>query len=88
MEQKRGYLGENNTDRELLPFAKRENEVIFLEDNYEDELSWFRSKLSPESTIAIGIEQEIYVEQSIQFGSVMIENSFQYRNAKRKSQRS
>ncbi len=56
-------LGERNTDRNF-EVAKRENEVIFLEDNYEQNYAGFDPS-SPESTIAIGLEQEVYVEQSI-----------------------
>lgn len=56
-------LGEKNTGRNF-DVAKRENEVIFLEDNYEENYEGFDPS-SPESTIAIGIEQEVYVEQSI-----------------------
>ena len=56
-------LGEKNTDRNF-EFAKRENEVIFLEEDYEKNYAGFDPS-SPESTIAIGIEQEVYVEQSI-----------------------
>jgi N-acetylmuramoyl-L-alanine amidase len=56
-------LGEKNTSRNF-EVAKKENEVIFLEDNYEENYEGFDPS-SPESTIAIGIEQEVYVEQSI-----------------------
>ncbi|WP_411896121.1 N-acetylmuramoyl-L-alanine amidase [Winogradskyella sp. A2] len=56
-------LGEKNTGRNF-EVAKRENEVIFLEENYEENYAGFDPS-SPESTIAIGIEQEVYVEQSI-----------------------
>ncbi|MDP5081722.1 MAG: N-acetylmuramoyl-L-alanine amidase, partial [Winogradskyella sp.] len=56
-------LGEKNTARNF-DVAKRENEVIFLEENYKENYAGFDPS-SPESTIAIGIEQEVYVEQSI-----------------------
>lgn len=56
-------LGEKNTGRNF-EVAKRENQVIFLEENYEENYAGFDPS-SPESTIAIGIEQEVYVEQSI-----------------------
>ncbi len=56
-------LGAKNSERNMA-VAKAENEVIFLEDNYEENYSGFDPS-SPESTIAIGIEQEVYVEQSI-----------------------
>lgn len=74
-------LGEKNTGRNF-DVAKRENEVIFLEDNYEENYAGFDPS-SPESTIAIGIEQEVYVEQSIILAR-KIEDNF-IRKAKRKS---
>ncbi|MDY2588275.1 N-acetylmuramoyl-L-alanine amidase family protein [Winogradskyella aquimaris] len=74
-------LGEKNTGRNF-EVAKRENEVIFLEDNYEQHYEGFNPS-SPESTIAIGIEQEVYVEQSIVLAR-KIEDNF-INNAKRKS---
>lgn len=74
-------LGEKNTGRNF-EVAKRENEVIFLEDNYEQHYEGFDPS-SPESTIAIGIEQEVYVEQSIVLAR-KIEDNF-INNAKRKS---
>ncbi|MBU2921341.1 N-acetylmuramoyl-L-alanine amidase [Winogradskyella psychrotolerans] len=74
-------LGEKNTGRNF-DVAKRENEVIFLEDNYEENYAGFDPS-SPESTIAIGIEQEVYVEQSIVLAR-KIEDNFIHK-AKRKS---
>ncbi|WP_426430527.1 N-acetylmuramoyl-L-alanine amidase family protein [Winogradskyella sp. HB-48] len=74
-------LGEKNTGRNF-EVAKRENEVIFLEDNYEEHYEGFDPS-SPESTIAIGIEQEVYVEQSITLAR-KIEDNF-INKAKRKS---
>lgn len=74
-------LGEKNTGRNF-EVAKRENEVIFLEDNYEEHYEGFDPS-SPESTIAIGIEQEVYVEQSIALAR-KIEDNF-INKAKRKS---
>ncbi|WP_400078588.1 N-acetylmuramoyl-L-alanine amidase [Winogradskyella sp. R77965] len=74
-------LGEKNTARNF-DVAKRENEVIFLEDNYEENYAGFDPS-SPESTIAIGIEQEVYVEQSIILAR-KIEDNF-IGKAKRKS---
>ena len=74
-------LGEKNTGRNF-DVAKRENEVIFLEDNYEEHYEGFDPS-SPESTIAIGIEQEVYVEQSIVLAR-KIEDNF-IGKAKRKS---
>ncbi|WP_178988839.1 N-acetylmuramoyl-L-alanine amidase family protein [Winogradskyella schleiferi] len=74
-------LGEKNTGRNF-DVAKRENEVIFLEDNYKENYEGFDPS-SPESTIAIGIEQEVYVEQSIVLAR-KIEDNF-ISKAKRKS---
>jgi len=74
-------LGERNMARNF-EVAKRENEVIFLEDNYEENYAGFDPS-SPESTIAIGIEQEVYVEQSIILAR-KIEDNF-IKKAKRKS---
>jgi len=74
-------LGEKNTGRNF-EVAKKENEVIFLEDNYEENYAGFDPS-SPESTIAIGIEQEVYVEQSILLAR-KIEDSFKSK-AMRKS---
>lgn len=74
-------LGEKNTDRNF-EFAKRENEVIFLEEDYEKNYAGFDPS-SPESTIAIGIEQEVYVEQSILLAR-KIEDAFKNK-VKRKS---
>lgn len=74
-------LGEKNTARNF-EVAKRENEVIFKEENYEENYAGFDPS-SPESSIAIGIEQEVYVEQSIVLAR-KIEDNF-ISNAKRKS---
>jgi N-acetylmuramoyl-L-alanine amidase len=74
-------LGEKNTSRNF-EVAKRENEVIFLEENYQENYAGFDPS-SPESTIAIGIEQEVYVEQSIVLAR-KIEDNF-IGKAKRKS---
>ncbi|WP_225036231.1 N-acetylmuramoyl-L-alanine amidase [Winogradskyella sp. SM1960] len=74
-------LGEKNTGRNF-DVAKKENEVIFLEDNYEENYAGFDPS-SPESSIAIGIEQEVYVEQSVVLAR-KIEDNF-INKAKRKS---
>ncbi|WP_299367124.1 N-acetylmuramoyl-L-alanine amidase [Winogradskyella sp.] len=74
-------LGENNAGRNF-EFAKRENEVIFLEDNYEENYAGF-DPTSPESEIALTIEQEVYVEQSVILAR-KIEDNF-IGKAKRKS---
>lgn len=74
-------LGAKNTARNF-EVAKRENEVIFLEENYEKNYAGFDPS-SPESTIAIGLEQEVYIEQSIVLAR-KIEDKF-VNKAKRKS---
>lgn len=65
-------LGAKNSERNMA-VAKAENEVIFLEDNYEENYAGFDPS-SPESTIAIGIEQEVYVEQSIELARKIEDN--------------
>ncbi|NNC44982.1 MAG: N-acetylmuramoyl-L-alanine amidase [Winogradskyella sp.] len=56
-------LGVANTERNLA-VARKENEVIYLEENYQKNYGGFDPS-SPESTIGIQIEQEEYVNQSI-----------------------
>ncbi|GAA0870991.1 N-acetylmuramoyl-L-alanine amidase [Gangjinia marincola] len=51
----------NNTNFEI---AKKENSVIFLEDNYEEKYEGFDPN-SPESTIGLTLMQEEYLDQSI-----------------------
>ncbi|MDC0009093.1 N-acetylmuramoyl-L-alanine amidase [Winogradskyella sp.] len=65
-------LGAKNSERNMA-VAKAENEVIFLEDNYKENYEGFDPS-SPESSIAIGIEQEVYVEQSIQLARKIEDN--------------
>lgn len=74
-------LGEANTERNKA-IARKENEVIFLEKDYEKNYGGFDPS-SPESTIAIDIEQEVYVEQSIKLAR-LIEDNFS-KKLKRKS---
>ena len=56
-------LGVGNTDRNFN-VAKAENEVIFLEENYEIHYEGFDPN-SPESLIGLTLMQEEYVDQSI-----------------------
>tara|TARA_R110002033_G_scaffold3561_2_gene19680 strand:- start:10539 stop:11666 length:1128 start_codon:yes stop_codon:yes gene_type:complete len=74
-------LGAKNDERNMS-VAKAENEVIFLEDDYHEHYEGYDPS-SPESTIALGIEQEIYVEQSIILAR-KVEDNFSG-NLKRKS---
>ena len=52
----------NKTNFEV---AKAENEVIYLEDNYEKHYEGFDPN-SPESVIGLTLVQEDYLDQSIQ----------------------
>ncbi len=61
--------------------AKRENEVIFLEDDYEENYAGFDPN-SPESLIGMTLMQEEYLDQSILLAS-LIQNNFT-NNLKRK----
>lgn len=54
--------------------AKKENEVIYLEDNYETHYEGFDPN-SPESLIGLTLVQEDYLDQSIQLAS-FIESNF------------
>jgi N-acetylmuramoyl-L-alanine amidase len=66
-------LGAKNTKRNF-DIAKAENEVIFLEDNYEKHYEGFNPN-SPESLIGLTLMQEEYVDQSILLAS-LVENNF------------
>ncbi|MGB1307717.1 MAG: N-acetylmuramoyl-L-alanine amidase family protein [Oceanihabitans sp.] len=62
--------------------AKKENEVIYLEDNYDKHYEGFDPN-SPESLIGLTLIQEEYLDQSIQLAQ-LVENSFKNK-LKRKS---
>ncbi|SFU65212.1 N-acetylmuramoyl-L-alanine amidase [Pustulibacterium marinum] len=53
--------------------AKSENEVIYLEDNYETNYAGFDIN-SPESTISLTLLQEEYLDQSIQLAKYIQDN--------------
>ncbi len=53
--------------------AKKENEVIFLEENYDFHYEGFDPN-SPESLIGLKLVQEDYLDQSIQLASFVEEN--------------
>jgi len=74
-------LGAANTQRNL-EIAKKENEVIYFEKDYEKNYDGFDPN-SPESLIGLTLIQEDYVEQSVQLAS-MIEKNFRQKQ-KRKS---
>lgn len=61
--------------------AKKENEVIFLEENYEEKYEGFDPS-SPESLIGLTLLQEEYLDQSILLAS-LVQNNF-VNNLKRK----
>ena len=64
-------LHANNLNFEV---AKTENEVIYLEDNYQDKYAEYDIN-SPESFIGLSIMQEEFLEQSIQMAKG-IQNNF------------
>lgn len=74
-------LSVGNTERNF-EIAKAENEVIFLEEDYEVHYEGYDPN-SPESNIAISVMQEEFVEQSIILAD-MVENNFKNK-LKRKS---
>ena len=53
--------------------AKKENSVIYLEDNYEDRYAEYDIN-SPESVIGLTIMQEEFLDQSIQLAKFMQDN--------------
>ena len=57
-----------------LNTAKKENEVIFLEENYQERYKGFDTN-SPESLIGLTLLQEEYLDQSIQLAG-LIQNNF------------
>lgn len=61
----------NNTNFEV---AKKENSVIFMEDDYEKNYEGFNPN-SPESVMSILLSQEEYLDQSIMLASI-IQNKF------------
>ena len=64
-----------------LETAKKENEVIFLEDNYQEKYAGFNPN-APESLIGLSLMQEEYLDQSIMLAG-LIQNNF-VNNLKRK----
>uniref|UniRef100_UPI00404B0FE0 N-acetylmuramoyl-L-alanine amidase family protein n=1 Tax=Gelidibacter sp. TaxID=2018083 RepID=UPI00404B0FE0 len=65
-------LDVSNTNKNF-EVAKAENEVIFLEDNYEEHYGGFNPN-SPESLIGIALMQEEHIEQSILLASLIEKN--------------
>lgn len=60
--------------QENFEVAKKENQVIYLEDNYEEIYGDF-DPASPESLIGLTLMQEEYLDQSIELAS-LIQNNF------------
>lgn len=73
-------MGLSKSDKNLNT-AKKENEVIFLEDNYQQRYSGFDPS-SPESLIGLTLMQEEYLDQSIRLAGLIQKNLV--RNLKRK----
>ena len=65
-------LGVANNDRNF-EVAKKENQVIFLEEDYESHYDGFNPN-NPESTIGLAIIQEEYVDQSILLARLIEDN--------------
>lgn len=66
-----------HANKRNFEIAKKENEVIYLEENYETHYEGFDPN-SPESLIGLKLVQEDYLDQSIQLAS-FIENNFNKR---------
>ena len=66
-----------HANKRNFEIAKKENEVIYLEENYEIHYEGFDPN-SPESLIGLTLVQEDYLDQSIQLASY-IENNFNKR---------
>ena len=73
-------MGLSKSDRNLNT-AKKENEVIFLEENYKERYKGFDPS-SPESLIGLTILQEEYLNQSIRLAGLIQKNLV--KNLKRK----
>jgi N-acetylmuramoyl-L-alanine amidase len=59
--------------QENFEIAKKENQVIFLEENYEETYAGFDPN-SPESVIGMTLLQEDYLDQSIEVASYIQDN--------------
>ena len=73
-------MGLSKSDKNLNT-AKKENEVIFLEENYQERYKGFDPS-SPESLIGLTLMQEEYLDQSIRLAGLIQKNLVQ--NLKRK----
>ncbi len=61
-----------HANKKNFEVAKAENEVIYLEDNYEQKYGGFDPK-DPESYISLLLTQEDYLDQSIQLAGIVQE---------------
>jgi len=62
-----------HANKQNFEVAKKENSVIYLEDNYEQKYAKYDIN-SPESVIGLTIMQEEFLEQSIQLAKLMQDN--------------
>src|SRR5699024_11375509 len=70
-------------NKENLELAKRENSVIYLEENYEEVYGSFDPR-SPSSLIGLTLAQEEYLDQSIQLASLVQQNITTNRSEERR----
>ena len=59
-----------HANRQNFEVAKKENSVIYLEDNYEQRYSEYDIN-SPESVIGLTIMQEEFLDQSIELAKIV-----------------
>ena len=62
-----------HANKQNFEIAKKENSVIYLEDNYESRYSAYDIN-SPESVIGLTIMQEEFLDQSVMLGKMMQDN--------------
>ena len=70
-----------HANKQNFDVAKKENSVIYLEDNYEQKYAKYDIN-SPESLIGLTIMQEEFLEQSIQLAKLMQDNFTEKLNRK------
>lgn len=70
-----------HANRQNFEVAKKENSVIYLEDNYEQRYAEYDIN-SPESVIGLTIMQEEFLDQSIQLGKKLQDNFTKQLNRK------
>ncbi len=64
----------SRANKQNMDVAKKENEVIFLEENYEENYAGYDPN-SPESFIGLSLLQEEYLDQSIMLAG-LVQNNF------------